>query len=144
MRRLAVDVTQPGRRLPQLGAHRVPVLPQQQDPARVVERDHRDRTRVVDELPDHLGLPQVHGLGHEVPDLPAVQVRVRDDGARGGPVGRPAPRRGVVGHAFAFARPAAAPVVALFAASAAAIRPANSGCARVGRDLNSGCACVAT
>ena len=122
---LVRDVPQPGGRLPELGAHRVPVLREQQHAVVVVERDHRDGTRVRDVLAEHLRVPEVHHVTDEVEDLPRVDDLVRHDRTRRLEVGE---------HQDSSPR----------WARAASMSPANSGCARVGRDLNSGCACVDT
>ena len=136
-------VEQPGGRLPQVGAHRVPVLPEQQHPVLVVEHDHPDGPGVVDDLAgDRLAVRQLDLVAADVPDHAVVHRLAGPHPQRGLLVGDL--RRLLPRHAVAAGTGCRLPATTPWRASAAATRPANSGCARVGRDRNSGCAWVAT
>ena len=59
---------QPGGQLPEHRPDRVAVLPDEQHPVVVVEREHRDRAGVVDEVADDLARgTEVDGLAADVP-----------------------------------------------------------------------------
>src|SRR5690606_36963611 len=100
----------------------------------LVEHDDSDRAGMVEVLAgDDPGVTEVDVVLHEVEDPALV-----DGGATHDPS-----RRDTVLDAL-LVRPSCRHAVAPWRTSAAATRPWNSGCDRVGRDLNSGCACVLT
>src|SRR5580658_69569 len=116
------------------------VLPDHQDPVGVIQGEHGHCTGMKHHVPFGQmifgGTDLVAAYGDQ---LAADQLRRGGDG----------PVLGLVldDHAVAAARAPArllAEARALDRASAAAIRPSNSGCGRVGRDRNSGCAWVPT
>ena len=144
-RLLTVDVEESCGWLPQVVPHRVPVLAHQKEPILLIERDDADRTRVHKNLPgDGLPVLEPDVVAADVPHQ-AVEHRLGGDDLQLGLLvsDRPAVRSP---HQVMAADAAAASTGAACSrfASAAAIRPANSGWARAGRDRNSGCACVAT
>src|SRR6202453_597520 len=136
-RRLAADVAQAGRDLPQQVADGMTVLPDQQDLVRVIQGQHGYGAGMKHHVPFGYLIVRHPDLVGPYGDQPATdQLRRGDHGPSLGHI------RDV--HALATARALAAEVAALERARAAAISPLNSGCGRVGRDRNSGCACVPT
>ncbi len=133
---LAGHVQQPGRQLPEGGARRVPVLVHDQDPVLGVQRQHRDRRRVQDDVADDLlAAGELHGVGDDVPDPAPESQRAGRDRVAARAVGDGQPAGTVSGRTTEC--PAAR-------SSAARTRPLNNGCARVGRERSSGCAWVPT
>ena len=65
---LPLDVEQAGRQLPRMGRDRVAVLADEQHPVLVVERQHGDRTGVVDDLAGELLVVVAEGVASHVPD----------------------------------------------------------------------------
>jgi hypothetical protein len=127
-RRFVGDVEQTRRELVQPPPHRVPVLVHEEDLGALPlapERDHRDGTRVLDDVALRRD-PSRHG------DLVAADRPDATPEGRGG-----ADDAVLVRHYSGSMRESAR-------WAAAATSPANSGCARVGRDRNSGWAWVPT
>ena len=116
------------------------VLPDHQDPVGVIQGEHGHGARMEHHVPfGHIIVGGEDLIGPYGDQAATEQLSRGDD----------RPVLGLVGdvHAVAAARASArllADARDLDRASAAAIRPSNSGCGRVGRDRNSGCACVPT
>jgi hypothetical protein len=131
-RLLSRHVTQAGRDLPQHPAYRMAVLPDHQNPVRVVQRQDRHRARVLHHRPFCPVVSRhTDPVGAYGDQLVAVFLRRRVDRPALDGVFHAVARAGIFSPDWA-------------CASAAAIRPLNNGCGRVGLDRNSGCACVAT
>ena len=148
VRRLTVDVEQPGGDLPLVRPHWVAVLLDEADPALVVEGRHGHRAGVPDVLTGDLaGCAEVHAVADDVPDEAVHRHLGVPDGEVGVAVGQLLPL-GLLRHAVASAvlrgRSTSTRRAARCASIAASTRPAKSGWARCGRDLNSGWACVET
>ena len=151
-------VEETGRDLPAERFDRVAVLLDQGEAVLRVEGHDGHRARVFNEVAAHEpGDAEVDNVPAHIPDEPAVDDLGGDHGTRIEPVKQ---IRGVgvrvgvrVGAGFGFGeRPShsgsawsrggstSTRRLARWASRAAPMSPANSGCARLGRDLNSGCA----
>ncbi len=127
------------RRLEQPPPDGMAVLADEQDAVVVVESDDRHRPRMEDDVADGRGTLELDGVADDRPH-PALEPDGAISAWAGIPVvrDRPGPLLGS-GHPWASASRCRSE-----ATSAAPIRPANRGWARVGRDRNSGCAWVPT
>ena len=129
---LSRHVAQASRNLPEQAAHRMAVLPDHQNPVCVVQRQDRHRARVLHHRPFCPVVSRhTDPVGAYGDQLVAVFLRRLVDRPVLDGVLHAVARAGIFSPDLAWAR-------------AAAIRPLNNGCGRVGLDRNSGCACVAT
>ncbi len=138
---LTIHVQQSGGDLPQGMAHGVAVLADQQHPVLLVDGQHGDGTCVPHVLAvEAHPVGEVHGVAHQVPHHAAVQHLSVDHLAVVWLIAQFVHDSSSVGAGWTGSTSSRR--VARCASSAAPIRPANSGWARVGRDFISGWAWV--
>lgn len=121
------------------------VLLHEADAVLAVEGEHRDGSRVADVLAHvRARVTQVDLVADDVPDPPLHDDLAVPHGLRVVLVVEALRRHGASASTGTLGRSTSTSRAARCSSMAAPMSPANSGCARVGRDLNSGWACVAT
>ena len=151
-RGLTGDVQQARRQLPLERADRMAVLLDEEHAATVVQGHDPHGAGVLDVLAtDRPALTEVDGVAHDIPDHSLEDRLAVLDRTLLQPVhqllaarGRRPQRHGADTVSAGAWRSTSTSREARWASIAAPTRPANSGCARCGRDRNSGCAWVET